>query len=78
VKISHKILLNTSFVHFSSEISRTQLAHRYSLDGATWIGLDTWDRPATDRTLLTGKFGLFLPGDEEVFISNFRFYPPAR
>jgi hypothetical protein len=79
VKISHKIPLNTSFVHFSSEISRTQLAHRYSLDnGATWIGLDTWDRPATDRPLLTGRFGFFLPGTEEIFVSNFRFYPPTR
>jgi hypothetical protein len=38
--------------------------------------IDSWIR-ATERGLADGKFAFYLPGDDEIRISNFRFYPSA-
>jgi hypothetical protein len=54
------------------------------VDGTNWLTLDSWSRtpramPEKERRApLDGRFGLFLPGEEEVFVSNFLHYPEAR
>ena len=49
-----------------------------------WQVLDNWSTAGTGapagskREILDGQFGFFLPGAEEIAISNFRYYPPAK
>jgi hypothetical protein len=43
--------------------------------------LDNWNRtsPGASRAnLVDGRFGFYLPGDDEIRVSNFLFYPAAR
>ena len=83
-RIPHRIPTNVPFVHFTVEISGPRLIHQYSVDGTNWRLLDSWSRatPAVPekgrRTPLDGRFGFFLPGNEEVFVSNFLYYPESR
>jgi serine/threonine-protein kinase len=81
VKREHDIPTNVPFVHLSTQVAGTQLVHQYSTDGTTWRSLDVWSRLAArgapTAAPLAGKFGFFLPGNEELQISNFRYYPPA-
>jgi hypothetical protein len=42
-------------------------------DGKTWVTVDSWSDPGLNLT--QGRFGLLIPGNEEVGISNFAFYP---
>jgi hypothetical protein len=83
-KIPHRIPTSVPFVHLNVQISGPRLIHQYSVDGMNWQTLDTWSRtPPTlpekgRRAPLDGRFGLFLPGDEEVFVSNLLHYPEAR
>jgi hypothetical protein len=85
VKIAHRIPTNVPFVHLSTQITGAQLIHQFSIDGKNWQVLDTWNRTTATgapegarRTLLDGRFGFFLSGDEEVFVSNFLYYPESR
>jgi serine/threonine-protein kinase len=85
VRTAHRIPTNVPFVHVSAQVSGARLIHQFSIDGKTWQTLDSWSRTtptgkpeAGRRTLLDGRFGFFLPGDEEVFISNFLYHPEAR
>ncbi len=41
--------------------------------GSGWAVLDTW--PASELNPANGKFGFYLPGTDEVYISNFSFSP---
>jgi serine/threonine-protein kinase len=83
-RIPHRIPTNVQFVHLNVQISGPRLIHQYSVDGTNWQMIDSWSRttPATPekgrRAPLDGRFGLFLPGDEEVFVSNFLYYPEWR
>ena len=42
-------------------------------DGKSWLLLDSWTNPGTN--VAAGKFGVLVPGNDEVGISNFAFYP---
>jgi hypothetical protein len=83
-RIPHRIPTNVPFVHLNVQISGPRLIHQYSVDGRNWRMLDSWSRttPAVPergrRAPLDGRFGLFLPGSEEVFVSNFLYYPESR
>jgi hypothetical protein len=41
--------------------------------GSNWVMLDTWQEP--NRAFGTGKFGFYLPGSDEMALSNFSFAP---
>jgi hypothetical protein len=82
--IPHRIPTNVPFVHFTVQISGPRLIHQYSVDGTDWRMLDSWSRTPPSmpekgrRGPLDGRFGFFLQGDEEVFVSNFFYYPESR
>jgi hypothetical protein len=78
MRAAHRIPTNVPFVHLSTEISNSRVVQQYSLDGTTWRPLDSWERPASSRPLANGRFGFFLPGTEELFVSNFSYHPPSR
>jgi hypothetical protein len=40
-------------------------------DGSRWIVLDTWNAPG--RNFSDGKFGFYIPGNDEYGLSNFKF-----
>ncbi|MGO9256884.1 MAG: protein kinase domain-containing protein [Bryobacteraceae bacterium] len=42
-------------------------------DGSNWIVLDSWEEP--NRAFGNGKFGFYIPGGDEVGLSNFSFAP---
>jgi hypothetical protein len=85
VRVPHRIPTNVPFIHLSAMVSGSQLVHQFSVDGTNWQTIDSWNRTTPSgapepgrRTLLDGRFGFFLPGDEEIFVSNFLFYPESR
>jgi serine/threonine-protein kinase len=86
VRIPHRIPTNRPFIHLGTIVSGPQLVTQFSIDGGkTWQPIDSWTRTTTfgrpepgRRTMLDGKFGFFLPGEEEIAISNFLYYPPPR
>jgi hypothetical protein len=41
--------------------------------GNTWVVADTWQ--ASGLSPAQGKFGFYLPGTDELYISNFSFMP---
>jgi hypothetical protein len=41
--------------------------------GDTWVVVDTW--PASGLNPANGKFGFYLPGTDEILLSNFTFTP---
>ena len=41
--------------------------------GTEWIVLDTWEEP--NRAFGNGKFGFYIPGSDELGLSNFSFAP---
>ena len=52
-------------------VSGDEVVHQIR-EGNQWITLDTWNQPGTD--LSAGKFGFFIPGKDQVALSNFRHY----
>jgi hypothetical protein len=74
-RVPHNVPQSAQFIHVSIELKPgNQLEHQVSEDEQLWRVVDTWTRP-TPRSLANGKFGFYLPGDDEVAISNFLFYP---
>jgi hypothetical protein len=72
-QIKHGIA-NAEQVHLSVQVAGSRLVHQYSLPGKPgWQTLETWTRP----TPLDGRFGFYLPGDEEIQLTNFAFSPSA-
>jgi hypothetical protein len=41
--------------------------------GSDWVVVDTW--PASGLNPANGKFGFYLPNNDEVYLSNFSFTP---
>jgi hypothetical protein len=81
VRVEHQIPGNSSFVHVAIELTGNRVVHNLSVDGKEWRVLDNWNRtsPGASRAnLVDGRFGFYLPGDDEIRVSNFLFYPAAR
>jgi hypothetical protein len=52
-------------------VSADEIVHEIR-EGNGWVTLDTWNQPGTE--LSAGKFGFFIPGKDQVALSNFRHY----
>jgi hypothetical protein len=81
-RLEHSIPSNAPYVNLRVQLAGNRLVHEYSTQSNVWQTLDNWSTAAAGaatakRELLDGRFGFFLPGAEEVAISNFRYYPPA-
>jgi hypothetical protein len=75
VVIPHQIPLNGPVVHIGITIAGSRLVQQYRATDGQWQTFDSWTRESSG---LTGRFGFFVPGNLELAISNFLFYPPAR
>ena len=79
-RVAHTIPGSNGFIHFSIEVQPSRLIHQYSLDGSRWDVFDVWNRPSRvtgSRSLLDGRFGFYLPDNEEIKVANFLFYPSS-
>jgi isochorismate hydrolase len=52
-------------------VSATELVHQIK-HGDRWIVLDRWSQPGAN--LSAGKFGFYIPGNDEVVLSSFAHY----
>jgi hypothetical protein len=81
-KKDHDIPNNVPYVNLRVQLLGSRLVHEFSTRANEWRTLDAWATAAVPvtgtRSLLNGQFGFFLPGDEEIAISNFLYYPPVR
>ena len=79
--IEHRIPDNVPYVNLRVQLVGNRLVHEFATQANVWQVLDNWSTagaPATTgREILDGQFGFFLPGAEEIAISNFRYYPPV-
>jgi hypothetical protein len=60
-----------SFRTFQIRVSRSELIHEIK-DGESWTVLDRWTR--TGANLAQGKFGFYIPGNEQIEVSSFAHY----
>ncbi len=60
-----------SFRTLQIRVSGAEIVHQIK-DGDRWIMLDRWAQPGTN--LGTGKFGFYIPGDDQVALSSFAHY----
>jgi hypothetical protein len=61
-------------VHISIQAAGNRLLQQFNVPGGTgWTTLDNWAR----STPFEGRFGFYLPGDEEVQMMNFQYRPGA-
>jgi serine/threonine protein kinase len=56
---------------FRIVVTPNRIVHQIQ-QGDAWVNLDSWSQPGRD--LSSGKFGFYLPGKEEIALSNFRHY----
>ena len=56
---------------FQIVVTPNRIVHQLQ-QGAGWASLDSWIRP--DGNLSSGKFGFYLPGNDEIKLSNFSHY----
>ncbi len=81
-RVEHHVSWNDPFFSITMEVSDDVLIHQFRGEKGEWKELDTWDRrlagsASSKRTFADGKFGFYLPQDEEVEISNFSFAQAA-
>jgi len=60
---------------FQVTVTANRIVHQIQQNNA-WLDLDSWSAPG--ENLSTGNFGFYLPGGDEVEISNFGFYPELK
>jgi hypothetical protein len=60
-----------SFRTLQIRVSPTEIVHQVK-QGNSWIVLDRWTQPGTNLSL--GKFGFYLPGNDQVALSSFAHY----
>ncbi len=60
------------FRTFQVSVSPGGIVHEV-FDNNTWEKIDSWSEPGTN--LSEGKFGFLIPGNDEVGLSNFSYYP---
>lgn len=83
-KFPHNIPSNAQFLNLNIQVSPKVLLQRYSLQDNVWKTLDNWDRSAPSlnkgkgRNFTEGQFGFYLPGNDEVEVSNFSFEQQGR
>jgi eukaryotic-like serine/threonine-protein kinase len=79
-QIRHRIPTNAPYANLRVRVAGPQLIHEYSVRDNVWQVIDAWNAVGADprRSILDGSFGFFLPGSEELTISNFLYYPPTR
>jgi len=70
VKIPHKNE-KKSFRTLLIRVGANEIVHQIR-QGDNWIVLDRWNSPATNLSL--GKFGFYIPGNDQVSLSNFGHY----
>jgi len=68
VKIPHKGE-KKSFRTLQVHVSATEIVHQIR-QGDTWVTLDRWQ----GSSLSSGKFGFYLPGNDQVSLANFAYY----
>jgi hypothetical protein len=56
---------------FQIVITPNRIVHHIQ-QGSSWVPLDSWN--PTGGNLSSGKFGFYLPGSDEVKVSNFSHY----
>ena len=56
---------------FQIRVSATELVHQIK-HGNSWTVLDRWTQPGVNLSL--GKFGFYLPGDDQVALASFSHY----
>jgi tetratricopeptide (TPR) repeat protein len=60
-----------SFRTFGIRVSPTELVHQIK-HGDSWTVLDRWTQPGANLSL--GKFGFYIPGNDQVALSSFTHY----
>jgi tetratricopeptide (TPR) repeat protein len=60
-----------SFRALHIRVSRTEIVHEVR-DGNSWTVIDRWSTPGAD--LAQGKFGFYIPGNDQVSLSSFAHY----
>ena len=73
----HNISEDAEFVYVTLDLAADQLVQQVSANGQDWEVVDSWTG-ATVRGPVEGRFGFYLPGDDEIRISNFTFSPAPR
>jgi serine/threonine-protein kinase len=80
-RVEHQIPWDSEYVNIAIEVTENRLTHHFSLAKDPWKAFDVWDRaPASSspaRTFVDGKFGFYLPGSDEIDVSNFSFHSLA-
>ena len=69
VKVSHKLEKQSSY-SFQLEVTQQAIVTRV-LDGGVWVAIDEWK----DAGPVTGKFGFYIQGRDQVGLSHFKFKP---
>jgi hypothetical protein len=70
-KVRHP-LETEPFYTIQLEIHPDTIITRY-FDGKTWVQIDGWKQPG--RNFTDGKFGFYIPGNDEYAVTSFRFIP---
>ncbi len=70
VKIPHKNE-KKSFRTMLIRVGANEIVHQIR-QGDSWVVLDRWSSPGTNLSL--GKFGFYIPGNDQVSLSNFGHY----
>jgi len=60
---------------FQVSVTPNRIVHQIQQNNS-WVDLDSWSEPG--ENLSTGNFGFYLPGGDEVELSNFGFYPELK
>jgi len=70
LKIPHKT--QKAFQTIQIRVTPNEIVHQLK-EGDNWFVPDKWSSPGTN--LAAGKFGFYLPGENEIAIMNFHYYP---
>jgi lipopolysaccharide biosynthesis regulator YciM len=83
-RVAHGIPTNSTFVHFTVQASPNGvLAVSYSLDAKSYTQIDQWNllgaqAKAFAQAIAKGRFAFSLRENDELWIQNFQYHPPAR
>jgi len=69
-KVPHKSE-KKSFHMMQIRVSPTEIVHQ-AKQGEAWVTVDKWTAPGTNLT--AGKFGFYIPGNDQVALASFSYY----